>query len=186
MTKLYKLWSIEDKIKNVYPFVYDISLTKTSPSTVSVDIKFRKTELLFQNSGSNLQIAYTNETLFPITPLDTISSGALVVQVPDYFGSENRQENATGYLSLMWPERLKIELKTIEKNIPLDNIIFLPGAQKSIIISWTKRIIFDHKRSIQAQLDYLHTMETHGISGYYDIDLTTFPKIIVKKLSWPF
>lgn len=185
LLKMYRLGSVVENVKASYPFIKDIVVSKAWPGKISLSINFFTADLLFQNK--EISIAYTNKTLFPVQDSDTILSGAVTVHLPDYFWWDTIKSNIKDYLSLMIPEKLKEDFTIIQNNVPIENNIYLPGAQKSIIISGNKKLTFDHKRSIETQIQYLQKLQSWiDKNMYYEIDLTTFPKIIIKKQTTPF
>lgn len=176
---------IKNDLEDTYHMIKDVSFSKTWPGKITVSLEFYPAQLLFKNSS--LSIAYTNQTLFPTLESDTLNSGALVIRLPDYFSGEDIITNSTWYLALMWPEKLKDDFTLITNTMAISDILYLPWAQKSIIISENKKMTFDHKRSIQEQLQYLATiLWSIDNNFYYEIDLTTFPRVIIKKQDTPF
>lgn len=70
----------------------------------------------------------------------------------------------------------------IHEVYPSEDILFLIGSQKSIHTMDNIRATFDHKRSIEAQLEYLRTITNLDPSFFYEIDLTTYPTVIIKRI----
>lgn len=172
--------SAKDIITNAYPFITDISLDKIADSKISVWLDFAPADLVFTNEA--FSIGYANKSLFLVNDNNTIISGAIRIQLPAYFSGDVIQSDPKTYISLLWPEKFKIEFNLIWSRINMDNILLLAGTQKSLIISWNKRITFDHKRSIEAQLEYLSTIKGLDASFFYEIDLTVYPKAIIRKV----
>lgn len=156
-----------------------MSVSKVEASKASVSLEFYGADMVMRNDA--LSIAYANKHLFSITVNDMIASGAIFIELPGYFSGDEIQQNTTGYISLLGPEKLKNDFTFIQRVLPLDHILFLAGAQKSIITSSNKKIVFDHKRNIKAQVEYLQQITPLDPALYYEIDLTTFPKVIIKK-----
>ncbi len=179
MLKIKNGWRAKDAIRTTYPFIADMNIAKVEDNKISVSLTFDSAELVMRNDA--LSIAYTNKHLFAVTDNDMISSGAIFIELPAYFSGTEIEQNTTWYLSLLGPEKLKSDFTTIQRTLTLDHILFLAGTQKSIIISWNKKIVFDHKRSIKTQMEYLKTITPLDPALYYEIDLTTFPKIVIKK-----
>ena len=182
MLRLKKWGDAKDNVKNTYPFVRDMSIEKTWPSTVIVNITFHQADLVFRND--NTQVAYSNKFLFETNDNNAITSWAIFIKLPPYFSWEKMQSGATGYIALIWTEKIKNDMLTITNRIPVSEILFLIGSQKSIVDSQNVRLTFDHKRSIEAQLEYFSTMQSLDNAYFYEIDLTTYPTVIIRRREW--
>lgn len=180
MLRLKNTGKVRKAIQEAYPIVKDISFQKVSANTVSASLSFNSVDLLFTNEA--VTIGYGNKRLFTVHQGDTIASGALTIRLPDYFSGDKIQAYTTGYVLLASPEKLKGDYHLIADALPIDDIFFVAGSQKSIISSANKSIVFDHKRSIAAQLEYLKTV-ARTLSGdvVYEIDLATYPTVIIRK-----
>lgn len=87
-------------------------------------VSFYPADLLFKNDS--ISVAYAHGTLFEVTESDSIYSGALVIRLPDYFSGGNIENNITGYLALILPEKLKNDFGMIKERLQIDHILYLP------------------------------------------------------------
>ena len=170
----------KDTIRKKYPVIRDLSLSKVSAGVVSVDVIYHPAELVLFNE--NIYVWYSNKSLYEIHVNDAISSGAIFAQLPDYFSGDQILQQATGFISLIGPEKIKNDFTMIHEVYPSEDILFLIGSQKSIHTMDNIRATFDHKRSIEAQLEYLRTITNLDPSFFYEIDLTTYPTVIIKRI----
>lgn len=182
MLRLKKWGDVKRHIKDTYPFVKDLTIEKTWPSTVLANISFYQADLVFKND--NTQVAYSNKFLLETNDNNAITSGAIFIKLPSYFSGDHMAENATGYIALIWTEKIKNDMLTITQYLQVNEILFLIGAQKSIIDTENVRLTFDHKRNIEAQLEYYSTMQSLDPAFFYEIDLTTYPTVIIRKWEW--
>ncbi len=180
LLKLHNGGDAKNAITKSYPFIENLSLEKVWPGSILANIVFKTADLVFVND--TVRVAYTNDMLTPIREADSIASGAIEVTLPDYFSWEKIEQYATGYISLIGAEKLHQDLLQIVNVISPSNILFLIGSQKSIISTDNTEITFDHKRDIAQQLLYLETIQWLDTTTQYEINLTTYPKVIIKKL----
>lgn len=179
LMKLHQWWDAKKEIIDAYPFIKDFSIEKIEANKILVDVSFYDADLIFVNDS--IQIAYVHKHLIPIQGSDEIWSGAIQIILPDYFSWEKIETNPSSYLSLIWLEKFNEEAQRIYRSLSPTQFLFLIGSQKSIIQSQQRTITFDHKRNILEQIRYLQTIQWLDSNYTYEIDLTSYPKVIIKK-----
>lgn len=179
LLKIHQWWDPKQAIMNAYPFIKDFTIEKLAANKILVDVSFYSADLVFIND--RVQIAYVHKYLIPIRSGDQISSGAIQIVLPEYFSGDEVGNNASSYISLIGLEKFKEDAQEIYTTLLPTQFLFLIGSQKSTIQAWSKTITFDHKRNIHEQIRYLQTIQWLDKDTPYDIDLTSYPKVIIKK-----
>lgn len=159
--KLNYFWDngILSQIKQDFPIVKDLSVSKLSLNTAAVKLDFFAPQIIFQIPTQERRFWVWWEKTLEIFSGNTIANNILTIYLPQY---ANWIQNIDGIFFDIPAKQLLSDLYQINKSFPqASRIVYMPWSKISVIFVYGKTVYISHQHDIMTQLKKFYALESY-------------------------